>query len=129
MLSDGVILLHDNTHTASKTQELLQKFKWIVWNHPPYNPDLAPNLGSKHFSGTSFSSYSDVKTSVSNWLNGQGRDFYQVGQGIKRPLADVVRKFGEEVLAQMSSLSSDRGSDYKVGPKIALMLLQNGALT
>ncbi|GBN64472.1 hypothetical protein AVEN_79588-1 [Araneus ventricosus] len=28
MLSDGVILLHDNTHTPRKTQELLQKFKW-----------------------------------------------------------------------------------------------------
>ncbi|GBO38951.1 hypothetical protein AVEN_73504-1 [Araneus ventricosus] len=35
MLSDGVILLHDNTHTARKTQELLRRFKWEVWSHPP----------------------------------------------------------------------------------------------
>ncbi|GBM72519.1 hypothetical protein AVEN_263464-1 [Araneus ventricosus] len=45
MLNDGVILLHDNArpHTARKTQELLQKFKWEVWSHPPYSPDLAPS--------------------------------------------------------------------------------------
>ncbi|GBN78904.1 hypothetical protein AVEN_31799-1 [Araneus ventricosus] len=72
MLSDGVILLHGNANTARKTQELLRKFKWEVWNHPtPYSPDTAPNLGSKHLSGTRFSSESDVKIVVENWLNGQ----------------------------------------------------------
>ncbi|GBL82678.1 hypothetical protein AVEN_263744-1 [Araneus ventricosus] len=35
MLNDGVILLHDNTHTAPKTQELLRKFKWEVCSHFP----------------------------------------------------------------------------------------------
>ncbi|GBO38341.1 hypothetical protein AVEN_158615-1 [Araneus ventricosus] len=32
---------------------------------------LQPNLGSKHLSGTSFSSESDVVTVVEIWLNGQ----------------------------------------------------------
>ncbi|GBN34458.1 hypothetical protein AVEN_68089-1 [Araneus ventricosus] len=50
MSSDGVILLHDNIHTARKTQEFLPKYKWEVWNHPRYSPDLAPNLSSKHLS-------------------------------------------------------------------------------
>ncbi|GBM09763.1 hypothetical protein AVEN_101808-1 [Araneus ventricosus] len=68
MLSDGVILLHDNSHTARKTQELLRKFKSGA---TPYGPDLAPNLGSKHLSGTRFSSESDVKKVDENWLNGQ----------------------------------------------------------
>ncbi|GBM54767.1 hypothetical protein AVEN_259939-1 [Araneus ventricosus] len=68
MLSDGVILLPDNTHSASKTQELLQKFKWAVWSQ---SPDLAANPSSKHLSGTRFSSESDVKTVAENWLNGQ----------------------------------------------------------
>ncbi|GBL88102.1 hypothetical protein AVEN_133747-1 [Araneus ventricosus] len=77
MLIDGVILLNDNTHIARKTQELLQKFKWEVWSHSPHSPDLAPNLGSKHLSGTRFSSKSDVKIATENRLNGQGRDFYQ----------------------------------------------------
>ncbi|GBL77782.1 hypothetical protein AVEN_130528-1, partial [Araneus ventricosus] len=48
MLSDSAILLNDNTHTERKTQELLRKFKWEIWSHHSYNPDLAPNLGSKH---------------------------------------------------------------------------------
>ncbi|GBN24888.1 hypothetical protein AVEN_227197-1 [Araneus ventricosus] len=41
--------------------------------------DLAPNLGSKHLSGTRFSSESDLKAAAENWLNGQGRRFYQAG--------------------------------------------------
>ncbi|GBN40662.1 hypothetical protein AVEN_73343-1 [Araneus ventricosus] len=47
--------------------------------NPPYSPDLAPNLSSKHLSGTNFSSNSDVKTAAANWLNGQGRNFYRTG--------------------------------------------------
>ncbi|GBN45810.1 hypothetical protein AVEN_183342-1, partial [Araneus ventricosus] len=35
MLSDDVISLYDNAHTARETQELLQKFKWEVGSHPP----------------------------------------------------------------------------------------------
>ncbi|GBN19288.1 hypothetical protein AVEN_254249-1 [Araneus ventricosus] len=66
MLSDGATLLHDNIHTARKTQEWLRKFKWEVWS-----PDSAPNLDSKHLSGTRFSSESDVKTVAEDWLNGQ----------------------------------------------------------
>ncbi|GBN54086.1 hypothetical protein AVEN_33575-1 [Araneus ventricosus] len=38
---------------------------------PPYSLDLSPNLGSKHLSGTRFSSKGDVKTAAENWLNGQ----------------------------------------------------------
>ncbi|GBM93662.1 hypothetical protein AVEN_132446-1 [Araneus ventricosus] len=74
MFSDGVILLHDNTHNDRKTQESLLKFKWEVWMHPsPHtqSPDSAPNVGSKHLSRTRFSSESDVKIVVENWLSGQ----------------------------------------------------------
>ncbi|GBN79891.1 hypothetical protein AVEN_192156-1 [Araneus ventricosus] len=52
---------------------------------PPYSPDLAPSdylllpQLKEHLSGTRFSSDSDVKTAAENWLNGQGRDFYQAG--------------------------------------------------
>ncbi|GBO02015.1 hypothetical protein AVEN_179848-1 [Araneus ventricosus] len=45
----------------------------------PYIPDSASNLGSKHLSGTRFSSENCAKTAAENWLNGQGRDFYQAG--------------------------------------------------
>jgi len=45
MLSSGIVLLHDNArpHTAVRTAQLLQQFRWEVFDHPPYNPDLAPN--------------------------------------------------------------------------------------
>ncbi|GBM44138.1 hypothetical protein AVEN_93778-1 [Araneus ventricosus] len=72
MLSDGFILLHDNTYTARKTQELLQNVKWKVWSHHHTSHIW-------HLSGRRFSSNSHVKTAANNWLNGQGRDFYQAG--------------------------------------------------
>ncbi|GBM24204.1 hypothetical protein AVEN_4955-1 [Araneus ventricosus] len=39
----------------------------------PCSPDLAPNLGSKHLSGTNLSSNSDVKTAAENFWS----DFYR----------------------------------------------------
>ncbi|GBO19141.1 hypothetical protein AVEN_54187-1 [Araneus ventricosus] len=50
MLSDGVILLHDNTHTVRKTEELLRDSSRKS-GATPYSPDSVPNLGSKHLSG------------------------------------------------------------------------------
>ncbi|GBM41631.1 hypothetical protein AVEN_198382-1 [Araneus ventricosus] len=51
----------------------------------PYSQDLVhsdyfpfPKL-TEHLSGTRYSSDSDMKTSVDNWLNGHGRDFYKPG--------------------------------------------------
>ncbi|GBN77800.1 Histone-lysine N-methyltransferase SETMAR [Araneus ventricosus] len=43
LLSSGVVLLHDNArpHTAVRTGEVLRKFKWDVFQHPPYRKDLA----------------------------------------------------------------------------------------
>jgi glycine cleavage system protein P-like pyridoxal-binding family len=45
MLTSGVVLLHDNTHphTAACTHALLQQFRWDLFDHPPYSPDLAPS--------------------------------------------------------------------------------------
>ncbi|GBM03569.1 hypothetical protein AVEN_203151-1 [Araneus ventricosus] len=45
----------------------------------PLSPDLAPNLGYKHLSGTRCSSNSVVKPAAESWLNGQRRDFCQAG--------------------------------------------------
>jgi peptidoglycan/xylan/chitin deacetylase (PgdA/CDA1 family) len=44
MLISGVVLLHDNArqHTAARTRALLEHFNWELFDHPPYNPDLAP---------------------------------------------------------------------------------------
>ncbi|GBN87507.1 hypothetical protein AVEN_265703-1 [Araneus ventricosus] len=79
MFSDGVILLHENIHTVRKTQELPEKIQMGSLEPLPYSPDLAPNLGSKHLSGTRFSSNINVKTGAENWLYGQGRAFTKLG--------------------------------------------------
>ncbi|GBM70012.1 hypothetical protein AVEN_248830-1 [Araneus ventricosus] len=50
-------------------------------------------------------------------------------QGATRPPVCVVRKSGEGVPAQVSSSSSDLGSNLRGPSKIALVVLQNGMLT
>lgn len=44
LLTEGVILLHDNARPHLKTSvvEMLAKWKWEVLAHPPYSPDLSP---------------------------------------------------------------------------------------
>ncbi|GBO34059.1 hypothetical protein AVEN_210888-1 [Araneus ventricosus] len=101
MLSDGVILLHDNTHTTRRTQELLRKFKWKVIQPSltkTNSPDSAPNLGYKHLSGTRFSSNSDVKIVLENWLNRTGHDFCKAGLNKLVLRSDkCLNRFGDSV--------------------------------
>jgi hypothetical protein len=44
MLTSGVELLHDNVspYRTACTRALLEHFKWELFVHPPYSPDLAP---------------------------------------------------------------------------------------
>ncbi|GBO35155.1 hypothetical protein AVEN_207111-1 [Araneus ventricosus] len=50
----------------------------------------------EHLSGTRFSSESDVKTVVENWLNGQGRDFCQAGLNMLVLSSDkCLNRFGD----------------------------------
>ncbi|GBM56276.1 hypothetical protein AVEN_151953-1 [Araneus ventricosus] len=78
---------------------------------PPYSPDLATNLGSKHLSGRRFSSNSDVKTAAENWFNGQGRDFYQAVLKLVLFLKPVLRsdnclnRFGDYEERRSASMS------------------------
>ncbi|GFR07602.1 histone-lysine N-methyltransferase SETMAR [Trichonephila clavata] len=43
--NSGVVLLDDSKcpHTAVRTRQILHKFKWDVFQHSPYSPDLAPS--------------------------------------------------------------------------------------
>ncbi|GFN84039.1 hypothetical protein PoB_001054500 [Plakobranchus ocellatus] len=45
LLRSGVDLQHDNAtpHTAKRTKEWLERYKWDIIPHPAHSPDLAPS--------------------------------------------------------------------------------------
>jgi histone-lysine N-methyltransferase SETMAR len=44
-LSSKILFYHHNArpHTANRTAELTVSFKWEIFSHPPYSPDLPPS--------------------------------------------------------------------------------------
>ena len=89
-MSSGIILLHDNArpHTAAKTKEKIQDFRWELFDHPPYSPDLAPSdfLLFLHFKqwrgGQRFETEEVIKNAIVNWFNYQAASFY--AEGLKK---------------------------------------------
>lgn len=87
MLTTGVILLHDNArpHVANRTQDLIRKFGWEQFEHPPYSPDLAPSdfhmflQLKKHLGGVRHDDDNEVKTAVLDFLSSQAAEFYDSG--------------------------------------------------
>ncbi|GBN04212.1 hypothetical protein AVEN_117702-1 [Araneus ventricosus] len=76
MLSDGVILLHDNTHTRSQNSRIAAK----VQVGSPIQPRFGTQSGFQTLILNKVqASNSDVETAAENWLSGQGRDFYTAG--------------------------------------------------
>uniref|UniRef100_A0A1B6JMV6 Tc1-like transposase DDE domain-containing protein n=1 Tax=Homalodisca liturata TaxID=320908 RepID=A0A1B6JMV6_9HEMI len=87
MLSSKVVLIHDNArpHCSARTKAELNSFKWQIFGHPPYSPDLAPSdyhlfpklkvfLGGKNFLGDE-----DLKEGVKTWLHSLAAEQYNVG--------------------------------------------------
>ena len=87
LLSEGVLLLHDNArpHTAAHTIQTLQKLHFEVLEHPPYSPDLAPSdyhlFGplKDALRGRCFATDQQVKEAVHMWLNAQQKTFFSEG--------------------------------------------------
>ena len=83
---------------------MLQRFKWEVWNHPPYSPDLAPSdyflfpALKRNLSETQFTSDDAVKTAAEKWLNEQSPDYYQavINKLVKRS-DKCLNRFGDYV--------------------------------
>ncbi|GBM74511.1 Histone-lysine N-methyltransferase SETMAR [Araneus ventricosus] len=83
----GIVLLHGNArpHTYAATQELLDQFGWEIFDHPPYNPDLAPNdfhlfLKLKELlGGKRFGSDEELENAVITWLNELAAEEYAMG--------------------------------------------------
>jgi len=87
LLTKRVLLLHDNAcpHSANQTTATLRSFMWVVLQHPPYSPDLAPSdfqlFGplKHHLSGERFPDGGVVETAVRTWFRQQPKEFYAAG--------------------------------------------------
>ena len=87
MLTKGVVLLHDNArpHTAARTNALIKRFNWEIFDHPPYSPDLAPSdyhLFSKMkvwLATQRFHSNEELMDGVNNWLHTLAAPFFDEG--------------------------------------------------
>ena len=82
MLTKGVVLPHDNArpHTAARTNALIELFNWVIFDHPPYSPYLAPSdyhLFTKMVSLATqrFHTNEGLVDGVSNWLHNLGAPF------------------------------------------------------
>jgi hypothetical protein len=76
-------------HTANKTNETLRNFKWEVFEHPLYSPDLAPSgfhlFGplKYHLLAEHFPNDEAVEREVTAWFRQQPKEFYATGfQGL-----------------------------------------------
>jgi transposase len=83
MFAAGVLILHDNArpHVSGAVSEILEKYGWQVFPHPPYSPDMNPPdfdlfpklkkpLRGKHF--RSIEEVSDKVTRVIKRINNEG---------------------------------------------------------
>lgn len=87
LLSEKVFFIHDNArpHSARITQEKLQKFKWQVFEHPPYSPDLAPSdyhlfpKLKETFGGVRFNSTEEIEDAVTDYFKKLDASHYRLG--------------------------------------------------
>jgi hypothetical protein len=81
------MLLHDNArpHTAARTRALLEHFNWELFDHPPYNPDLALSdyylftYLKNWLRSQRFNSNEELMEGVKRWLNSKAADFFDTG--------------------------------------------------
>ncbi len=87
LLAPKVLLFHDNArpHTARSTLELLKKFNWELFPHPPYSPDTAPSdyylfpTLKRHLEGKNFTTNEELQSEVTQYFKKQPSTFYYQG--------------------------------------------------
>jgi hypothetical protein len=105
MLISGVVLLHDNArpHTAARTRALQEHFNWELFDHPRYNPDLAPSnrhlitymnswLGPQRFNNND-----ELMEDVKTWLSSQAADVLDKGLQKLIPRYKCLNSGGDNV--------------------------------
>ncbi|XP_035231573.1 histone-lysine N-methyltransferase SETMAR-like [Stegodyphus dumicola] len=91
MLTSGIVLIHDNArpHSARVTQRLLQQFQWDIFEHPPYNPDLAPS---------DFHLFHELK----QWLGGKRfQNDVELKEAVTTHFQSLAGTFYEEDIAKL----------------------------
>jgi hypothetical protein len=87
MLTSGIVLLHKNARPQAtvRTRALLEHFNWELFDHSPYNPDLAP-ISSQLFTYLKnwrapqrFSNNDDLMEGVKTWTSSQAADIFDTG--------------------------------------------------
>ena len=101
MLSSGVVLIHDNArpHCANVTKDFLKKFNGEVFDHPPYNPDLAPSDFHQFrelkawLGGQRFVANDEPQDAVKTYLSSLAANFF--AEGIEKLVSryDICLKF------------------------------------
>lgn len=87
LLSRKVLFIHDNArpHAARATVNLLDQFRWDVFDHPPYSPDLAPSdfhlfpVLKGHLGGRRFANNDELENEVNTWFKSMAADWYAAG--------------------------------------------------
>ena len=89
---------------ANVTKDLLKKFNWDVFDHPPYSPDLAPSdfhlfqelkawLG-----GQSFAANDELQDAIKTYLSSLAANFF--AEGIEKLVSrydKCLNRFGDYV--------------------------------
>jgi hypothetical protein len=87
MLTYDLVFLHDNAppYTVARTRALLKHFNWELFDHPPYNPELAQRdyhlfICLKNWSGSQrFGNNEELMVGVKAWVSSQAADFFDTG--------------------------------------------------
>ena len=95
MMSDGIILLHDNArpNTADLVRDKLQRFDWETLQHPTYSTDHSPSdfhiSGhlKKDICGRRFHSDEEVQEWMRLWIHKRSTSFYKTGIDVLTLLA------------------------------------------
>ncbi|GFN90576.1 transposase [Plakobranchus ocellatus] len=87
LLRSGVVLQHNNTtpHTAKRTKEWLERYRWDIIPHPAHSPDLAPSdfhlFGplKRHLGGNKFEDEDGLIGEVRDWFSKLDANFFTQG--------------------------------------------------
>ena len=87
LLRSGLVLQHDNAtpHTAKRTKEWLERYRWEILPHPAHSPDLAPSdfylFGplKRHLGGKQFEDEEELVSEVRDWFSKLDANFFTLG--------------------------------------------------